>query len=72
MTRIEAARQAVSKFVASLPPGTQLSFRVYGHQSPREKHDCNDTQLVIPFGNLDAIRSNIVSAANPYHRFWRR
>ncbi len=50
-TRIEAARQAVSKIVTSLPADTQLSFRVYGHQSPREKHDCNDTQLVIPFGN---------------------
>ena len=64
ITRIEAARQAVSKFVTSLPSETQLSFRVYGHQSPREKHDCNDTQLVIPFGNLDAIRANVLSAAN--------
>jgi uncharacterized protein YerC len=64
MTRIEAARQAVSKFVTSLPSDTQISFRVYGHQSPREKHDCNDTQLMIPFANLDSIRSSIVSAAN--------
>jgi uncharacterized protein YerC len=63
MTRIEAARQAVSKFVGSLPSETQLSFRVYGHQSPREKHDCNDTQLMIPFGNIEAVRSNVVAAA---------
>ena len=64
ITRIDAARQAVSNFVGSIPPDTQLSFRVYGHQSPREKHDCNDTQLMIPFGKLETIRTDVMSAAN--------
>lgn len=36
-SRIEAARTAVEQVVAALSPDTQLAFRVYGHQSPREK-----------------------------------
>src|ERR1044071_360244 len=60
VTRIEAARQAVEKLAGSLPPGTRLALRVYGHQSPKEKHDCNDIQLVVPFGDLSAIQSQVV------------
>lgn len=49
-TRLAAAKAAVGKVVAGLPQDTELAFRAYGHQSPREKHDCNDTQLLVNFG----------------------
>jgi hypothetical protein len=60
-TRIDAAKKAVGTLVENLPPETQLAFRVYGHQSPREKHDCNDTQLVVPFGPLSGNKRDIVA-----------
>jgi hypothetical protein len=49
-SRLAAAKAAVSQLVAGLPKDTELAFRAYGHQSPREKHDCNDTQLLVDFG----------------------
>lgn len=49
-SRLAAAKAAVSQLVAGLPKDTELAFRAYGHQSPREKHDCNDTQLLVNFG----------------------
>jgi von Willebrand factor type A domain len=63
ISRIDAARSAVEKLVGSLPGSTQLAFRVYGHQSPKEKHDCNDIQLVVPFGALNSVQTKIVSSA---------
>ena len=53
-SRIAAAKKAVSQLVAGLPKDTELAFRAYGHQSPREKHDCNDTQLLVNFGAAGA------------------
>lgn len=63
-TRIAVAKQAVGKVVGSLPADTVLAFRAYGHQSPREKHDCRDTQLLVPFGPLGGARDAVVRAAN--------
>jgi hypothetical protein len=63
MTRIDAAWNAVEKLVRNLPSSTQLAFRVYGHQSPREKHDCNDIQLLVGFGNLSSVQSQIISSS---------
>ncbi len=57
VSRISAARAAVGKIVEGLPPGTVLGFRAYGHQSPREKHDCNDTALLVPFGDIAAVKA---------------
>jgi hypothetical protein len=53
-SRLAAAKKAVSQLVAGLPKDTELAFRAYGHQSPREKHDCNDTQLLVNFGAAGA------------------
>lgn len=60
-TRIDAARKAVSKVVNSLPSDTQIAFRAYGHQSPREKGDCNDTALLVPFDSLSKNQTTILS-----------
>ncbi len=62
-TRIAAAKAAVARLTATLPADTSLAFRAYGHQSPREKHDCNDTALLVPFGALSANRAAVVRAA---------
>ncbi|MBI5585896.1 MAG: VWA domain-containing protein [Deltaproteobacteria bacterium] len=61
--KIAAAKQAVGELVKKLPDGTMLGFRAYGHQSPREKHDCQDTQFLVPFGPLSKNRSIIDAQA---------
>lgn len=61
--KIEAARSAVEKFLAALPDGVLLAFRAYGHQSPREKHDCSDTQLIVPFSDVSAVRGDVTAKA---------
>ena len=55
-TKITAAKSAVSELVRKSPDGAVLSFRAYGHQSLREKHDCQDTELLVPFGPLSKNR----------------
>ena len=62
-TRIAAARAAVATIAGKLPADLRIALRAYGHQSPREKHDCDDTQLLVPFGRLADVRSGIVRAA---------
>ena len=62
-TRIDAAKAAVRQLLAGLPPETTLAFRAYGHQSPREKHDCDDTALLVPFGPLSSDRTAVENAA---------
>jgi hypothetical protein len=61
--KIAAAKQAVGELVKKLPDPTVLGFRAYGHQSPREKHDCQDTQFLVPFGPLSKNRSTIDTQA---------
>lgn len=56
-TRIEAAKLAVEDVVGKLPVDIRLSLWAYGHQSPTLKHDCRDTQRVVPF---DAVSANKV------------
>ena len=60
-TRIDAARTAVADLVAKLPNETRLSFRVYGHQSPTQKHDCVDTELMVGFNSVAANRDTILA-----------
>jgi hypothetical protein len=57
--KIAAAKQAVGELLKKLPDSTVLGFRAYGHQSPREKHDCQDTQFLAPFGSLSKNRAAI-------------
>lgn len=62
-TRLAAAKTAVRQAVGALPAETTLAFRAYGHQSPKEKHDCDDTALLVPFGKLAAHRDAVLKAA---------
>ena len=62
-TRLAAAKKAVAQVVAGLPADTQLAFRAYGHQSPREKHDCQDTQLLVPFGPAGEVGAKVDASA---------
>ena len=57
------AKSAVSELVKKMFDGAVLSFRAYGHQSPREKHDCQDTEFLVPFGPLSKNRGLIEAKA---------
>lgn len=64
-TRIEAAKEILSKHVDSLQfsENLEIALRVYGHQSPitATYQDCNDTKLEIPFGpnNFEQVKNKI-------------
>ena len=57
-TKMEIAKQSLLKLTRELEPRQDLALalRVYGHQSPKEKKDCQDTKLEIPFGRVDPGR----------------
>ena len=48
-TKIDIAREAITKVVGGLDATTQLGFMAYGH---RRKGDCEDIELLIPAGPL--------------------
>jgi hypothetical protein len=62
-TRLAAAKAAVAKIVPTLPGDTTLAFRAYGFQSPRDKHDCDDTALLVPFAAASGNGATVVKAA---------
>ena len=53
-TRMDVAKRLLSKMVDSLrnTPNLELALRVYGHQSTKDKQNCRDTKLEIPFGKF--------------------
>jgi hypothetical protein len=52
--KIDVAREALSKVVRELPDDVRLALRLYGHRvEPGGKGDCEDTELVAPFGKVD-------------------
>lgn len=59
-SRLQAARKAVEAFLPTVPENASLAFRAYGHQSPRAKHDCNDTALIVPFTNAAKARAAVL------------
>ena len=62
--RMDAAKRAVSKLVATLPGETRLAFRAYGHQSPTSARDCKDTALLSPFGSVSQVKDAVTAKAN--------
>jgi len=54
--KIEAARNALNTYLDNLDPAYEVALRVYGHN--REK-DCQDTELLVPFGEVDEVRKEI-------------
>jgi Mg-chelatase subunit ChlD len=63
-SRIDAAKAAVAGLVAKLAGDTRLALRVYGHQSPTRAKNCQDTQLLVPFGSVEGSKSAVVAAAS--------
>jgi hypothetical protein len=55
-TKIAAAKAALDGVVESLPEGSRVGLRVYGHRvsnAPADKpRGCKDTQLIVPVGPL--------------------
>jgi Ca-activated chloride channel family protein len=68
-TKIEAARDALTGVVESLPDDAEVGMRVFGATvfSRRDKGACADTQNVVPVGPLDreALAAQI-AAYEPY------
>lgn len=58
-TKLTAAKSAVEEILGQLDGNQRLAFRAYGHQSPRQKHDCSDTQLLVDFGSVGDVRSQV-------------
>jgi len=49
-TKLDAAKKALSDFVAILPADLNVGLEVYGH---RETQECEDIEIVVPVGKLD-------------------
>ncbi|WP_240050936.1 VWA domain-containing protein [Metabacillus litoralis] len=56
-TKMELAKQAVNEFVASMPEGSNISLRVYGHKGSNSDKDkkasCSSTELVYELNSYD-------------------
>jgi Ca-activated chloride channel homolog len=48
--KIAVAKQVLSGLVEDLPSDAKIAVRTYGRSQPSEKRDCNDMELLIPFG----------------------
>jgi Mg-chelatase subunit ChlD len=57
-TKMAIAKQALLDLAGDLKgrEDLALAIRVYGHQSRRDKKDCKDSKLEIPFGAVDQER----------------
>ena len=61
--RIDAAKQAVKALSGAIPPDVEVALRAYGHQSPREKKDCDDIELLSGFAPAKDSAGVIASKA---------
>lgn len=63
--RMDAAKRLLAHLVDSLKvnPTLELGLRVYGHQARRQKNDCQDSKLEVPFApdNHTAIIKKLIS-----------
>ena len=57
--KYEAGRTALSTFLETDLGGREVAFRAYGH---REKADCRDSELIVPFSPLDVAKPKINDA----------
>ncbi|TPE44313.1 vWA domain-containing protein [Pontibacter mangrovi] len=61
--RMAVAKNLLSHLVDSLDryDNVEVALRAYGHQFGRERNDCQDTKLEVPFGknNAQAIKSKL-------------
>ncbi len=59
--KIETAKKVLLDFVGSDFDGKQLAIRVYGH---RQKGDCRDSELLIPFGSPEEVAAALKNKIN--------
>ncbi|MGI9205760.1 MAG: vWA domain-containing protein, partial [Woeseiaceae bacterium] len=59
--KYEAGRNALTTFLGSDLGNRRIGFRAYGH---RRESDCNDSELIVPFSDLDSARPQINEAVN--------
>ncbi|MBC5992549.1 vWA domain-containing protein [Pontibacter cellulosilyticus] len=62
--RMSVAKNLLAELVDSLEQydNVEVALRVYGHQSGRERNDCKDTKLEVPFSagnNSEAIKKKL-------------
>ncbi|ANM31868.1 hypothetical protein ABI59_23365 [Acidobacteria bacterium Mor1] len=57
--KYEAGRTALADFLASELGEREIAFRAYGH---RDKTDCRDSELIVPFSAPDEARTKIAEA----------
>jgi Mg-chelatase subunit ChlD len=62
-TKLSAAKNAVAEVVEALNQDVRLAFRAYGHGSPRRDRDCNDTELLVPFGRTEDVGEQVLQAS---------
>lgn len=62
-SRIDAAKDAVTKLVDGLPGEMRLALRAYGHQSPTSAKNCKDTQLLTSFTPVSGNREEVKNLA---------
>jgi Mg-chelatase subunit ChlD len=52
--KIDSAKDAMTQVIKALPDDAQVGLRVYGHRIREgRKGDCQDTELLVPFGKVD-------------------
>ena len=63
VSKMQIAKETLEEVSYWLPPDLDLSLRAYGSASAREENNCADSQLLVPFGemNRDHIRRGIAS-----------
>jgi hypothetical protein len=60
-TRIEAAKKAVADLVSQMDAGTRLALRAYGHQSPTNQKNCQDTELLVGFAPISSTKNDVIA-----------
>lgn len=59
--KIKATKESALEIVEHIPDERILSFRASGHQSVKDKHDGQDTQLLEELNRLSEIRAWILA-----------
>lgn len=55
--KIDVAKDVVERILTDLPDSVRVGLRVFGHRVPEGRSgDCEDSELVYPFGPLDRTR----------------
>ena len=62
-SKIAGAQRAIERLAAGLPADLAVALRAYGHASPKDKHDCRDTALLVPFGPASGQRAAVTAQA---------